>query len=254
MRFVARRLESIPCPGECKGNWATVAIWLTATRTGAFGRSTTRGRSKVVLAHHKCPPSRPYPTDMRANGRDRVESIPMPCPLGCNPRAPCPIADSGRDPRHPSSMETPENPVGNPPLFPPPPFREFMLSNRKRRPMFASAKPSPSRHRSTVSFIWTLRVFCEGADLLGIRRLALEIRCSRSRHLNCHPWQLALRRAGSSLSFMGRTSTCFSLQLLVPKPRSSINRAASRIRGIWVSLRRCGFGFRGASPGMRVFN
>jgi hypothetical protein len=96
MRFVARRLESIPCPGECKGNWATVAIWLTATRTGAFGRSTTRGRSKVVLAHHKCPPSRPYPTDMRANGRDRVESIPMPCPLGCNPRAPCPIADSGR--------------------------------------------------------------------------------------------------------------------------------------------------------------
>jgi hypothetical protein len=94
MRFVARRLESIPCPGECKENWATVAIWLTATRTGAFGRSTTRGRSKVVLAHHKCPPSRPYPTDMRANGRDRVESIPMPCPLDCNPRAPCPIADS----------------------------------------------------------------------------------------------------------------------------------------------------------------
>jgi hypothetical protein len=143
MRFVARRLESIPCPGECKGNWATVAIWLTATRTGAFGRSTTRGRSKVVLAHHKCPPSRPYPTDMRANGRDRVESIPMPCPLGCNPRAPCPIADSGRDPRHPSSMETPENPVGNPPLFPPPPFREFMLSDRKRRSIFSAAKPSP---------------------------------------------------------------------------------------------------------------
>jgi hypothetical protein len=38
---------------------------------------------------------------------------------------------------------------------------------------------------------------------------------------------------------------CFSLQLLVPKPRSSINLAASRIRGIWVSLRRRGLGFRG---------
>jgi hypothetical protein len=25
-------------------------------------------------------------------------------------------------------------------------------------------------------------------------------------------------RAGNSLSFIGRTSTCFSLQLLVPKP------------------------------------
>jgi hypothetical protein len=54
-------------------------------------------------------------------------------------------------------------------------------------------------------------------------------------------------RAGNSLSFMGRTSTCFSLQLLVPKPRSSINLVASRIMGIRVSLRRRGLGFRGAS-------
>src|SRR5580698_5998608 len=30
-------------------------------------------------------------------------------------------------PVHPSSLETQKNPVANPPLFPPPPFREFML-------------------------------------------------------------------------------------------------------------------------------
>jgi hypothetical protein len=29
------------------------------------------------------------------------------------------------DPRHPSSLETQKNPVGNPPTLPSPPFREF---------------------------------------------------------------------------------------------------------------------------------
>jgi hypothetical protein len=44
-----------------------------------------------------------------------------------------------RWPASPKFFATQKNPVGNPPLFPPPPFREFMLFNRKRRPIFSSA-------------------------------------------------------------------------------------------------------------------
>jgi hypothetical protein len=51
------------------------------------------------------------------------------------------MPESG-DPRHPSSLKPQKKPVGNPPLFPPPPFREFML-NRKQRPVCSAAKPSP---------------------------------------------------------------------------------------------------------------
>jgi hypothetical protein len=46
------------------------------------------------------------------------------------------------DPRHPSFLKPRKIRVANPPLFPPPPFREFMLFNRKRRPTFSAAKPS----------------------------------------------------------------------------------------------------------------
>jgi Aldo/keto reductase family len=78
------------------------------------------------------------------------------------------------DPRHPSSLETQKNPVGNPPLFPPHPSaslcsfnRVYALSIGKRRP---SSPPQSRVQRASVdrfSFIWTLRVFCEAWGPLG---------------------------------------------------------------------------------------